>query len=110
MFHQVATLSEVQIGVRLVTGIDVKHILSGSPDPFGRHGNKLEDEGPFLACLLESEIGQGDSKEHELIEIVYYVVMVRKAAFWAMNDFGRWLHPKPLFISSNMRSLPPRRL
>ncbi|CUP70297.1 Uncharacterised protein [Segatella copri] len=27
-----------------------------------------------------------------------------------MNDFGNRFQPKPLFMSSKMRSLPPRRL
>ena len=30
--------------------------------------------------------------------------------FCAMNDFGNRFQPKPLFMSSKMRSLPPRRL
>ena len=63
-------LSEVQIGVRLVTGIDVKHILSSRLDPFCRHGNELEDEGPYSACLLQPEIGKWNTRQQELVEVV----------------------------------------
>ena len=33
-----------------------------------------------------------------------------KLRLGAMNDFGNRFQPKPLFMSSKMRSLPPRRL
>ena len=62
VIHQVMALSEIQIGIRLVTGIYVKHILPGSPDPFGRHGDELEDEDPYSACLLQPEIGQWNTR------------------------------------------------
>ena len=35
---------------------------------------------------------------------------IRNTVFCAMNDFGNRFQPKPLFMSSKMRSLPPRRL
>ena len=63
-------LSVVQIGVRLVTGIDVKHILSCCLDPFCRYRDELEDEDSYSACLLESEIVQWDTRQQELVEIV----------------------------------------
>lgn len=37
-------------------------------------------------------------------------VSSRKTVFSAMKDFGSLAHPKPLFMSSRMRSLPPLRL
>ena len=70
VIHQVMALSEIQIGIRLVTGIYVKHILPGSPDPFGRHGDELEDEGSYSACLLQPEIAQWDTRQQELVEVV----------------------------------------
>ncbi len=37
-------------------------------------------------------------------------VISRNTVFCAMNDFGNRFQPKPLFMSSKMRSLPPRRI
>ncbi len=45
-----------------------------------------------------------------LVEIRISAVRRRNTVFSAMKDLGNLDHPKPLFMSSKMRSFPPRRL
>ena len=110
----------LRVLIWFVVRIDIQLIVSCRFYPLGWHADELEHEGFDAACLLQSEGFCVQPAHKELVEVLamasgiaerrIIAVSSRKTVFSAMKDLGSLAQPKPLFMSSKIRSLPPLRL
>ncbi len=63
-------LSEIQLGIGLITGVNIQDILPCGFDPFSRYRDKLEYECLDSACRLQPEVRDLELREDVFVEVV----------------------------------------
>lgn len=92
----------------MVAGVDVQHVLPCGLNPLGWYGDEPEDKRLDAAGFLEPELLDFNPLHDGLVEVAYQCCQEQEHSISAMKDFGSLFHPNPLFMSSKIRSLPPR--
>ena len=77
------------ISISVVAWIDIQHILSWCPDPFGWHRDELEDKRLDAACCFESEPLHVKPRYDEFIEVSYECRKQKKHRVFSHKGFWK---------------------